>query len=347
MTLRWVEAPTAADWDARVLAAPGQASMFQTHEFGQLKALAGWQPRYAEVDGLAMTVHVRTAPGFGKVWYLPKGPSVATVEQLAAVLPDLTDAARRDGAFLLKVEPELRETPENLAALERLGLVRAGRIQTNVSTVFVDVSGTPEELMARFPSKTRNTIRRGIKQGVEVEVAPAQESTYERMHALWMEVAADQGITVREREYQFAKWRTFCEAGKGQIFFGRHEGRDVAAAFVTVVGDVASYHDGASVRQRPVRGASQVVQWEAMQWAQAQGAVLYDMAGTPHSTKVDDPEDPYHGLGEFKRSFHKEVTDFVGSYDVPVRPRRYALWERIGHRVVAKLLARRRGATFY
>lgn len=347
MTLRWETPTSAAGWDARVLAAPGQPSMFQTHEFAQVKTLAGWTPRYAVVDDLAMTVHVRRAPGFGAVWYLPKGPSVATVEQLGAVLPALADAARRDGAFLLKVEPELLETPENHAGLEALGLVRAGRIQTNVSTVFVDVSGTPEELMARFPSKTRNTIRRGLKQGVEVEHAPAQESTYERMQALWMEVVADQGITARDRDYQFAKWRTFCEAGMGQIFIGTHEGRDVAAAFVTIVGHVASYHDGASVRQRPVRGAAQAVQWEAMQWAQARGATTYDMAGTPHSTKVDDQDDPYYGLGEFKRSFHKDVTDFVGSYDLPVRPRRYALWQRIGHRVVAKLLARRRGATFY
>ena len=71
--------------------------------------------------GHGVTVHTRRAPGFGTVWYLPKGPGVATVDQLAAVLPDIVAAAKEDGTLLVKVEPELRETPENLAGLRGLG----------------------------------------------------------------------------------------------------------------------------------------------------------------------------------------------------------------------------------
>ena len=97
-----------------------------------------------------------------------------------------------------------------------------------------------------------------------------------------------------------------------------------------------------------MRGASHALQWEAMQWAQSVGATTYDLAGTPHSTRVDDKDDPFYGIGEFKRSFHKEVTDFVGAWDLVIRPRRYAVWQRIGHRVTAKVLSRgRAGASFY
>lgn len=349
MPLIWQNPSSAAEWNARILDAPGQPSMFQTYEYGQGRVLAGWTPRYADVDGTAVTVHSRTAPGLGTVWYLPKGPSVATVEQFAALLPPLVEAAHREGVFLLKVEPELLETPENLAGLKALGLIPAGRMQTNVSTVFVDVSGTPDELIARFPSKTRNTIRRGLKLGVTVEHCAPEQSSYDRMWELWTEVVEDQNITTaRGHDYQTTMYRVFCESGMGRIFIGQHEGRDVAAAFVTVFGDMACYRDGASTRHRPARGASQVVQWEAMQWAQSQGARRYDMGGVPHSSNVDDPDDPYYGLGQFKRSFHKEVTDFVGAFDVAVRPRRYAAWNKLGHRVVAKVLSRgRSGATFF
>lgn len=348
MKLRWEHPESAAAWDEQLLRAPGQPSMFQTFEFGEGKRASGWTPRYASIGELSMTIHTRRAPGFGRVWYLPKGPMVATVEQLGEVLPALADAARQAGAFLVKVEPELLETPENRAGLERLGLVHAGRMQTNVSTVLVDVSGSPEELMARFPSKTRNTIRRGLKQGVTVEAAPPSAETYERMWTLWQEVVVDQGIsTARGQDYQTGMWRSFCETGAGQIFLAQHEGTDVAGAFVTLFGEVANYRDGASTRQRPVRGASQVLQYDAMLWAQARGAEVYDMCGTPHSTKVDDPADPYHGLGEFKRSFQKEVTDYVGAYDLVLHPRRYALWNRVGHRVVAKALSRKDAAVFY
>lgn len=340
--------PTAPEWNALVAATPGPSTMFQTYELGQVKQRAGWHPRFLLVDEVPVAVHVRRAPGFGSVWYVPKGPVVADVEALRPLLPQLAQAARQDGAFLLKIEPELLETPENRAALESMGLTHAGRIQNSSSTILLDISGTGEELLARLPSRTRNTIRRGQNQGVEVETAPADEASYERMWTLWQEVVADQRIFTRDRDSHVAIWRAFCESGTGQLFFARHEGRDLVGAFVTVVGEMANYREGASVRERPVRGAAQYLQYVAMQWAQAQGASVYDLCGTPHSTKVDDPEDPLHGVGGFKRGFSKEITDYVGAYDLPLRPLRYAAWQRFGHRVVARLGSRGSSvASFY
>ena len=346
MTLAEVH-PSAAEWNARIAATP-RSNMFQTFEMGLAKARAGWRPRFFEVDGVPVVVHERRAPGLGLVWYVPKGPIVADVQELGGLLPQLADAAREAGAFLLKIEPELPESFETLAALSDLGLQYAGRIQNSVSTVLLDISGTAEELMARLPSRTRNTIRKGAKEGVEVEAAHADEASYARMWDLWEQVVADQGVFTRSRDYHVALWRDFCEAGSGQLFFARHEGRDIAGAFVVVVGTVANYREGASVRGRPVRGSAQLLQYEAMSWAQERGATTYDLCGTPHSSRVDDPEDPLHGVGEFKRGFSKEVTDWVGAFDLPLRPVRYALWERIGHRVAARLTSRdATAATFF
>lgn len=339
--------PTLLEWTARI-ASTSRPNMFQTVELAEIKRLVGWRPRYLDVDGLPVVVHERKAPGHGLVWYAPKGPIVADVDELRRVLPQLAEAGREAGAFLLKVEPELPEDPEVLDALASLGLIRAGRIQNNVSTVLLDISGTSEELMARLPSRTRNTIRKGAKEGVEIETAPAEESTYARMWDLWEQVVADQDVFTRARDYQVGVWRTFCEAGSGQIFLARHEEEDIAAAFVTVVGHVANYRDGASVRTRPVRGSAQLLQFAAMTWAQEQGATLYDLCGTPRSTQLDDPSEPLHGVGVFKRSFNKEVTDWVGALDLPLSPRRYALWQKVGHRLVAKLTSRgASAASFY
>lgn len=347
MTLTVLQ-PSATQWNDLVAGTPGPSTMFQTYEFGQAKRRSGWEPVFLVVDDVPVAVHVKRAPGFGAVWYVPKGPIVPDVEALRTLLPQLAEAARRDGTFLLKIEPELPENPQNQAALEALGLIHAGRIQNSSSTILLDISGTPEELMARLPSRARNTIRRGEKQGVQVEAAPPQEASYERMWTLWQQVVADQGIFTRDRASHVGTWRAFCEAGTGQLFFATHEGRDIAGAFVTVVGEVANYREGASVRERPVRGAAQYLQYVAMRWAQDRGAAVYDMCGTPHSTRVDDPEDPLHGVGGFKRGFSKEVTDYVGAYDLPVRRLRYAAWERFGHRLVARVGSRGMSvASFY
>src|SRR5699024_10368162 len=129
--------PTQAEWTARIAATP-RPNMFQTMELAEVKRRVGWRPRYLDVDGVPVVVHEKRAPGHGLVWYVPKGPIVADVDELRRVLPQLAEAGRAAGAFLLKIEPELPEDPEVLDALSALGLVRAGRIQNNVSTVLLD-----------------------------------------------------------------------------------------------------------------------------------------------------------------------------------------------------------------
>ncbi|GAA5166959.1 lipid II:glycine glycyltransferase FemX [Ornithinimicrobium tianjinense] len=352
MPLTFVSSPSATDWDAQIAATPTGGNVYQSHALGQVKRMARWTPRYAVgrlPDGspLAMTIHSKKAPGFGTVWYLPKGPCVDTVEALRPVLEDLREAAEREGVLFVKVEPEIRETPESVAALEALGLVRTDPVQPHSSTVVHALPGSEDELMGTYPSKTRNMVRRAIRDGVEVERAADTDETYEQMWTLWEGVVRDQGLGVRGKDYFVESWRTMVRAGVAQPIVARVDGEMVAWALVTVIGDVAAYKEGASVRDRPVPGVSQLVQYEGMRWAIEQGARTYDLVGTPHSTRLDDKSDLRHGLGVFKRGFTKEVTDWVGAWDLVLRPRRYAMWQRIGQRVVTRLQRREPGDAFW
>lgn len=348
MPLTFESSPSAAEWDARIAATPTGGNVFQSHALGQVKRMSRWTPRYAVADGVAMTVHVKRAPGFGTVWYLPKGPCVSDVEALRPIVGQLREAAAREGVLFVRIEPEIRETPESVAALEAMGLVRTDPVQPHSSTVHVALPSSPEEVLASYPSKTRNTVRRALKEGVEVERAPDTDDTYQQMWRIWEGVVRDQGLGVRGEDYFVESWRTLVREGVAQPVVARVDGEMVAWALVTVIGQVASYKEGASVRERPVRGASQLLQYEGMRWAVERGARVYDMVGTPHSTKLDDETDLRHGLGIFKRSFgSKEVIDWVGAWDIVLRPRRYAVWQRIGQRVVTRLQRREVGDTFW
>lgn len=347
MALTFVTSPSAQEWDARIAATPGGGTIFQSHELGEVKRMARWTPRYAEAEGVAMTVHEKRAPGFGKVWYLPKGPCVADVEGLAALLPHLRESARAEGVMFVRTEPEIPETSASVAALERLGLVRTDPVQPHSSTVVFPLPATEDELLGAYPSKTRNMVRRAMRDGVEVVRAPDEPETYETMWGLWADVVSDQGLGVRGRDYFVRSWQTLVRAGNTQAFLARADGRPVASALVSVIGATAEYKEGASVRDRPVPGASQLLQYEAMRWAIGRGARTYDLVGVPHSTRLDDPDDLRHGIGKFKRGFSKEVTDWVGAWDLVLRPRRYAAWQRLGQRVVTRLQRREPGDTFW
>lgn len=347
MALTFVTSPTAEEWDDRIAATPAGGNIFQSHELGEVKRMARWVPRYAVAEGVAMTVHEKKAPGFGTVWYLPKGPCVARVDLLRDLLPHLRESARAEGVMFVRMEPEIPETPESLAALEGLGLVRTHPVQPHSSTVVFPLPQTEDELLAAYPSKTRNMVRRAMRDGVEVELAPDAPETYETVWGMWEDVVRDQELGVRGKDYYVRSWQMLVRAGNAVVLLARADGRPVASALVTCVGEHAEYKEGASVRDRPVPGASQLVQYEGMRWAIGRGARTYDLVGVPHSTQLDDPTNLRHGIGKFKRGFHKEVTDWVGAWDLVLRPRRYAVWQRIGERVVARLQRREPGDAFW
>lgn len=347
MPLTFVSSPSAAEWDARIAATPNGGNVYQSHALGQVKRMARWTPRYAVADGVAMTVHTKRAPGFGTVWYLPKGPCVSDAEALRPLVAQLREAAAAEGVCFVRIEPEIRESPESLSALEAMGLVRTDPVQPHSSTVIFALPETEDELLAAYPAKTRNMVRRAMREGVEVQRAPDDDATYEQMWTVWEAVVRDQGLGVRGKDYFVESWRTMVRGGVAQPVVALVDGEMVAWALVTVVGTVAAYKEGASLRERPVPGASQLLQYEGMRWAIEQGARTYDLVGTPHSSRLDDKDDMRHGLGVFKRGFSKEVTDWVGAWDIVLRPRRYAVWQRIGQRVVTRVQRREVGDAFW
>lgn len=347
MGLRLLTDTTAAEWNSRIAATPNQGNVFQSFELGEVKRLARWTPRYAESEGIAMTIHEKAAAPFGTIWYLPKGPCVADTAQLASVVADLAAEARRQGVLFVRIEPELVESPENVTAIQSLGLVRAAAVQPHTSTVVHQLPEDEEGLMASYPSKTRNMVRRAGREGVVVDRAPATEETFDDMWDVWQDVVRDQGLSVRSKAYHVESWKIMVRSGLAQIFMARVNGEAVASAVVASLGDVAAYKEGASLRERPVPGVSQLVQYEGMKWAIERGATRYDLVGVPHSSELDDRSHPRHGIGNFKRGFTKDVIDWVGAWDIVVHPRRYALWQRAGERVVARLQRRQPGDTFW
>ena len=347
MALTFETSPPAARWNARIAAAPNGGNIYQSHELGEVKRMARWRPLYGESHGVAMTIHEKWAPGFGKVWYLPKGPCVADTAALRPLVEDLRAAARSAGVLFVRLEPEIREEDRTVAELTGMGLVRTDPVQPHSSTVVFPLPGTADELLAAYPAKTRNMVRRAGREGVQVERAPGTPETYELMWRLWSAVVEDQGLGVRGHDYFVESWRIMVDSGLAQVFVARLEEEPLAWALVATLGRSAAYKEGASLRDRPVPGASQLLQYEGMRWAIEQGARTYDLVGVPHSSRLDDRSDLRYGLGVFKRGFTKEVTDWVGAWDLVLRPRRYAVWQRIGQRVVTRLQRRERGDAFW
>ena len=325
-------------WDSLLTANPDGGNVFQSQALAETKRLGGWNPRYVVCDNLPLTVLEKRVPFLGTYWYLPKGPGLITVDGVLNIIPSLKEFATAQGVFAIKIEPEILESEEANRAFEDAGLVHTNAIQPNVSTVIIDLSPSLEQIMASFNQKGRHAIHRAERDGATAEPVDLTDENMRIMYDLLRDTAAGRfESSLRSYEYYKEFWTRFSANDRGGLFFAYVEGKVVAAAFCMYLGKKGLYKDGASIREKTVYGASHLLQWEVIRWMKAHEVESYDLCGAPHSTKALDEHGSFYGIGRFKTSFNKHITDYVGCYDIIVKSRAYALWQRIGQRIVVSL----------
>ena len=77
--------------------------------------------------------------------------------------------------------------------------------------------------------------------------------------------------------------------------------------------------------------APHLLQWEVMRWLRARGVESYDLVAVPPRAELD-PRHKLYGLYRFKSGFSDRITEFVGTWDLPVQRRRFAAWNAIAER---------------
>ena len=346
MSIRFATDEEIARWSEFLVQNPDGGNVFQMHELGETKRRGGWRPLYVRTDSLSMLILQKTVPLLGAFWYIPKGPGVASYDELP--LEELRQFARNHGVFAITIEPELADSPENHGILKGAKLIKTRAIQPNASTVIIDLDKPLDQILADLPQKGRNALRRAEREGVTVERVELTDKTARQMYELLTETAQGRfEASVRNYKYYREFWQRYVDSGRGALFFATYQGRLVAGAFVLTLGQKGLYKDGASVRDKVVYGASHLVQWRIIEWMHEQGITSYDLCGSPPTSRIDDKSHFQYGTGVFKRSFNKTTTDYVGAYDIVVNPTKYKIWKKFAERAVRSLYYRRHKQDWY
>jgi lipid II:glycine glycyltransferase (peptidoglycan interpeptide bridge formation enzyme) len=346
MSIRFANPDEISDWSSHILANPDKGNVFQGLELAEQKKIGGWTPRFIVTDDTAITALEKTVIGLGKLWYIPKGPGVNTIRELDEILPGLTAFAKENGAFAVKIEPEIIKKDETLVDMLKLGLKKVAPIQPNASTVLLDLSPGLETIMTNLNQKGRHAIRRAERDGVTAKPVAANEKNCQIMYNLLRDTAAG-SFRIRSYNYYKTFWQRYEKAGLGQLFFAYFDGKVVASAYAIAFGKKGTYKDGASIRERTAYGASHLLQWRIIEWMKTKGVVTHDLCGTPPANEINNTDHSYYGIGRFKTSFSKEVTDYIGAYDIVIKPRAYIVWTKIGQRIAQRLNTYLRHENYY
>lgn len=313
-------------WDELMLANPAGPEMLQSKAWGDFKTAHGWRAErmmFEDAAGqVAVQFLVRRARGLGEVWFAPKGPGVIEPEPFMGFIQNCREVLTK--AVFLKLEPPIRAGQVKATQLTRAGLIKTQDANFNSrSTIIVDLSRNEDDQLAELDRKVRYEVRLAMKAGVEVRPVEPTDENCAAMYSLMTAAQARQGFFIRSLDYYQDYWRRFAAAGHGQLFLAYHGGDLLAGAYVVQMGDKAWYKDGGSASVKRELLAPIGLQWEIMKWLRGRSVTAYDLAGAEA-----DPKGAWYGLYVFKSKFNKEMTEYMGTYDLQISAK-YRLW-RLG-----------------
>lgn len=353
---------TAEDWQA-ILAAVPNTHLLQSWPWGDLKARYGWQAaRYAWRDAhnqpiAAAQVLRRPLARLTHMLYIPKGPAFdwADADLRQRVLDDLQRHARQTGALFLKLDPDVPiatgmpgatdNAPHPIGTTWQAELGQRGwhysadQVQFR-NTIIVALTGSEDDLLARFHQKTRYNIRLAEKKGVTVRLGgPDDYATLTEMYAT---TAARNGFIIRPAQYYHDVWRLFSAADQCDLLLAEVAGEVVAGLVLLYHQQTAVYMYGMSTEQHRNLMPTYALQWAAMQRARQRGCTHYDLWGAP---EVFDESDRLWGVWRFKAGFNGELLRTLGAWDYPANPLGYTLYTVARPRLLALLRRRHTGQT--
>lgn len=262
------------------------------------------------------------------------GPPVVTRRWHAATLKTaMADPAltRLDDVPADESDADALAVAEALAGLgwrhlSAEGGFTAGQPQFNFWVPLADAAGAAlddDALLAGMNQQWRRNIRKADKEGVVVHTGRREDLA--DFHRIYAETAERDHFTPRPLTYFDRMWDALtAEAPERlRLYLAHHEGDLVAATTMVQVGEHAWYSYGASTTaKREVRG-SNAVQWQMLRDARDAGAAVYDMRGITDTVSADDP---HAGLLQFKVGTGGQAVEYLGEWDLPLKPGLYKLF---------------------
>ncbi len=327
-----------SEWDGWLERSPGGGHIYQSYEWGEFKRRLGWAPvrlvmeRDGEVAGLGQFLCWRPPFMPGKLLYATKGPWLPWEDEQAVrtFFNGVRKVAEREGAHTVKIEPEVLEQRTDVKKLLReLGFRKFRWDLNGKTTMTIDLSPSEEELLAKMKGKTRYNIGLAARKGVKVVEDNSPEAREHLLRMARVTAERDGFVIRRPDDYSFALQQSMYDAGRAHLFFATHEGDRLAAMFICTFGRKYWYTAGASTNEKRNLMPAPLLQWEVMRWAKRHGLTYYDMVGIPKPRNLENETDPLYGVYKFKVGFGGEVADFLGCWDLPVKPVPARWWNRM------------------
>ncbi len=289
----------------------------QSFEWGEFRKKTGI--KVVRTDRFALTIHKIPNTPFN-IGYLPKGamPDKKMVK-------DLRTIGKNENCIFIQIEPNVEKgkVSPNILISQYPNIRSSFHPLFTKYTFILDLTKSEEDLLKNMHPKTRYNIKVAQKHGVSV-IEDNSDKAFEIYLKLTFETTKRQKFYAHSENYHRLMW----QALKGKIahlFLAKYKEEVLVAWIVFVFKDTVYYPYGASSNEHREVMTSNLMMWEIIKWAKKKGLKKFDMWGALGPNP--DPKDPWYGFHRFKQGYGGELIEFVGSYDLIIKPFWYELYK--------------------
>ena len=323
----WDDHPVSAEWDGFVESTP-DGHHEQTSLWGQVRSRFGWH-----VGRVLLREHGRIVAGtqvmsrpiarFGKYGYVTYGPCFQgeDPECERVMIAELLRHARHAGINWLMVG-----LPYDGHRLARQ-LTAAGFFRKPAqfppsfleATGVIDLTMTPDELLARMRRHTRRNVGQALKRGIQV--VDGGEADVGVFRQLMLSMCERRHITPNPPQADFFPflWQHFRPRSWVRVFIARYGDEPVSAALAFTFRDWFRVWkvgwSGAYANLQP----NDALWWGMIQWAKGAGYRHFDLVGIAPDVAAAicdgaSQDTPAEGATSFKLGYGPDVRLLPGAY---------------------------------
>lgn len=264
----------------------------------------------------------------GRYLYCPYGPVAEDAASFDAALAKLTQLARDNKCWFVRLEPtnpQIFAGQDPAAFLQARGMKLSPRQVQPSHTQIIDLSASEEEILKDMKSTNRNLHRNIHKKGVTFEVSQNPEDLGILLKFL-DETAGRTGFNRQQDHYLTKVAQVLMPADAASLYIAKVDDEPIGAAFVYDSDDTRTYaHAATSFEHRKLSAGIPLVT-NLIVDAKAKGLAYVDLFGIAPN---DDPHHEWAGFTKFKKSFGGTSVEYPGTWDMPVSTAGYRAYEGI------------------
>ena len=247
------------------------------------------------------------------------------------VTQDIAVQAQRLNCVFARVRPQCELSDKTLKLARELGFKKAPMYLSVEYAGILDLNKTDEEIMVGMRQRLRRALRKGAKNGIEIEVSTDPKDIHE-FYQIQLQTAKRHDFYAFGEEFLTKQFTAFARGdrqmlgtteklksldshGEARLYIAKKDGEILAENFMIFYGNEASYHYGVSSELGTKLSGAPLLHVQAMKDARAKGIKRYSFWGI---VAEDDTKHRFYGVSQFKRGFGVDELKYLPAHDLVI-----------------------------